>query len=138
MVRLLNVLAIAALVGSAIYAYSIKYETIFRGEQIVELHQQIKSEQDSIAMLKAEWEHVSRPERIEALADQFLNLQQPALKQIVPIMALPDKPVATLADQPVAPPPDKGAADSKPDAPSQDADSNTPRNPHLAGETTPN
>lgn len=138
MVRLLNVLAIAALVSSAIYAYSIKYETIFRGEQIVRLHQQIKSEQDSIAMLKAEWEHVSRPERIEALADQFLNLQQPALKQIVPITALPDKPDARLAAQSIAPPSAKGA-DGKPDAPSQDEDSNTPRNPHLAGdETTPN
>lgn len=128
MVRLLNVLAIAALVGSAIYAYSIKYETIFRGEQIVRLHQQIRAEQDSIDMLKAEWEHVSRPERIEALADQFLNLQQPSLKQIVPITALPDKPTAASSDTGVG----------KPDTPSQDVDSNTPRNPHMAGETTPN
>lgn len=91
MVRLLNVLAIATLVGSAIYAYSIKYETIFRAEKIVQLRQQIKSEEDSIAMLRAEWEHVSRPERIEALANQFLSLQQPSLRQIVPIQALPDK-----------------------------------------------
>ena len=29
MVRILNILAIAALIGSAIYAYSIKYDTIF-------------------------------------------------------------------------------------------------------------
>ena len=34
-------------------------------------------------MLRAEWEHVSRPERIEALADKFLDLQQPSLSQIV-------------------------------------------------------
>jgi cell division protein FtsL len=130
MVRLLNVLAIAALVGSAIYAYSIKYETIYRGEQIVRLHQRIRSEQDSIDLLKAEWEHVSRPERIEALADQFLNLQQPSLKQFVPITALPDKPTAAVSDA--------GVSDGKPDAP-QDIDStNTPRNPHMAGETTPN
>jgi cell division protein FtsL len=127
MVRLLNVLAIAALVGSAIYAYSIKYETIFRGEQIVELRQQIKTEEDSIAILKAEWEHVSRPERIEALANQFLTLEQPALRQIVPITALPDK-AATVA-----------AATAKPDAtdPNLDDSADTPRNPHVAGETTP-
>jgi cell division protein FtsL len=125
MVRLLNVLAIAALVGSAIYAYSIKYETIFRGEQIVELRQQIRSEQDSIGMLKAEWEHVSRPERIEALANQFLTLQQPSLQQIVPVSALPDK-VATVA-----------ATANKPDAPVDESEdfSSTPRNPHMAGET---
>jgi cell division protein FtsL len=125
MVRLLNVLAIAALVGSAIYAYSIKYETIFRGEQIVELRQQIRSEEDSIAVLKAEWEHVSRPERIQALADQFLTLQQPSLKQIVPISALPDKAAAVAAATP------------KPDATDPDDSADTPRNPHMAGETTP-
>jgi cell division protein FtsL len=127
MVRLLNVLAIAALVGSAIYAYSIKYETIFRGEQIVQLRQQIKSQQDSIAMLKAKWEHVSRPERIEALANQFLTLQQPSLRQIVPITALPDK-AANV-----------GAVTAKPNVPeSETTDEDTPRNPHMAGETTPN
>ncbi|MGC2394096.1 MAG: hypothetical protein WA465_10385, partial [Methylovirgula sp.] len=133
MVRLLNVLAIAALVGSAIYAYSIKYETIFRGEQIVELRQQIKSQQDSIALLKAEWEHVSRPERIEALAIQFLTLQQPSLRQIVPITELPDK-AATVAAATAKPDMLAPAPESDPTADSTD----TPRNPHMAGETTPN
>jgi cell division protein FtsL len=120
MVRFLNVLAIAALVGSALYAYSIKYETIFRAEEIVQLHQQIKSEDDSIAMLKAEWEHVSRPERIEALADQFLDLQQPSLRQIVPIAALPEKGANGMAK-----PPD--SADQ----------THTPRDPNVGAETTP-
>jgi cell division protein FtsL len=124
MVRLLNLLAIATLVGSAIYAYSIKYETIFRAEEIVQLHQKIKSEEDSISMLRAEWEHVSRPERIEALADQFLDLQQPSLRQIVPIEALPDKAkdVATAA---------------KADAPALADPTNTPPDPNAAT-TTPN
>lgn len=100
MIRFLNVLAIAALVGSAIYAYTIKYETIFRAEEIVQLRQQIKSEQDSIDTLRAEWEHVSRPERIQALADQFLDLQQPSLRQIVPIESLPEKSAQDGASKP--------------------------------------
>ncbi|HLH10663.1 MAG TPA: hypothetical protein VKV77_02155 [Methylovirgula sp.] len=129
MVRLLNVLAIVGLVGSAIYAYSIKYETIFRGEKIVQLRQQIRAEQDAIAMLKAEWEHVSRPERIEALSDQFLAVQEPTLKQVMPPEALPAKPAAlppdttaigSLADKPALPPADTSA---------------TPRNPHAAGQS---
>jgi cell division protein FtsL len=122
MVRFLNVLAIAALVGSAIYAYSIKYETIFRAEEIVQLHQQIKSEEDSIAMLRAEWEHVSRPERVEALADKFLNLQQPSLRQIVPIGALPDKKETTGVQ------PDSSGS---PDA------TNTPQDTNTGVQTTP-
>ncbi|HTV31709.1 MAG TPA: hypothetical protein VME69_01180 [Methylocella sp.] len=91
MVRLLNILAIAALIGSAIYAYSIKYETIFHAETIVKLQHEIKREQDQIGMLRAEWAHLIRPERIQALADKFLDLQPLALGQIVKPEALPGK-----------------------------------------------
>ena len=33
--RLLHVIAIAALIGSAAYVYSVKYQTIYASEQIV-------------------------------------------------------------------------------------------------------
>lgn len=91
MIRFLNVVAVAFLVGSAIFAYSVKYKTMFRAEKIVQLHEKLQKENDEIGMLRAEWEHVSRPERIESLAGQFLKLQTPALTQIVPAGALPDK-----------------------------------------------
>ncbi len=91
MVRLLNLFAILALVGSAIYAYSIKYETIFHAEKIAELKHQIKAEQDSIGTLKAEWAHVTRPERVRLLSDKLLDLEPLALSQIVGAEALPEK-----------------------------------------------
>lgn len=91
MVRLLNFLAIAALIGSAIYAYTIKYETIFHAEKIVKLKHEIKAEHDQIGMLRAEWAHLTRPERVQALADKFLDLQSIALNQIVSADALPGK-----------------------------------------------
>jgi cell division protein FtsL len=91
MVRLLNILAIACLIGSAIYAYSIKYETIFHSETIAKLEHEIRREQDQINMLRAEWAHLTRPERVQALADKFLDLQPVALSQIVKADALPDK-----------------------------------------------
>jgi cell division protein FtsL len=87
----MNILAIAALIGSAIYAYTIKYETIFHAETIVKLQHEIKSEQDKIGVLRAEWAHLIRPERIQALADKFLDLQTIALTQIVKADALPAK-----------------------------------------------
>jgi cell division protein FtsL len=91
MVRVLNILAIAALIGSAIYAYTIKYETIFHAETIVKLQHEIKLEQDQIATLRAESAHLARPERIQALADRFLDLQSIALNQIVRAEALPGR-----------------------------------------------
>jgi cell division protein FtsL len=91
MIRLLNVAAIAALIGSAIYAYSIKYQTIFYAEEIVHLKHEIRLQKDSIGLLRADFVHLSRPERVSALADRFLNMQEPSLSQIVTIDGLPDK-----------------------------------------------
>jgi cell division protein FtsL len=95
MVRFLNFVAVLALVGSAIYAYSIKYETIFHAERIVKLKHEIKAEQDEIATLRAEWAHLTRPERVQALADKFLDLQPVALRQIVSADAVPEKTART-------------------------------------------
>lgn len=91
MVRFLNILAIASLIGSAIYAYSIKYDTILRAEKIVKLKHEIDGERDEIGILRAEWAHLTRPERIEALSNKFLDLQPSSLAQIVKAEALPDK-----------------------------------------------
>lgn len=93
MLRYLNVLAIALLVGSALYAYSIKYETILFSEQIVKVQHSIDREQDRIGMLRAEWAYLTRPERLQALADKHLDLQQLGVDQIVRSAAqLPDQP----------------------------------------------
>jgi cell division protein FtsL len=95
MVRFLNLLAVLALIGSAIYAYTIKYETIFHAERIVKLKHEIKAEEDQIATLRAEWSHLTRPERIQALADKFLDLQPVSLRQIVSADALPARTAKT-------------------------------------------
>jgi cell division protein FtsL len=89
MVRFLNVLAVAALIGSVIYVYTIKYETIFHAEKIVKLKHEIKAEQDQVGILRAEWAHLTRPERIQALADKLLDLRPIAMNQIVSADALP-------------------------------------------------
>lgn len=91
MLRYLNVLAIVALIGSAVYAYSIKYETILFSEQIVKAQHSIEDERDNIGRLRAEWAHLTRPERIQELADKHLDLQQLSLDQIVKVTDLPDR-----------------------------------------------
>ena len=91
MIRLLNIAAIAALVASAIYAYSIKYQTILRAETVARLKLEIKNEQDAIGILRADWANLTRPERVQALTDKLLPLQPLKLDQIVRLDALPDK-----------------------------------------------
>jgi cell division protein FtsL len=91
MIRVLNILAVLALVGAAIYAYSIKYATVFSAEEIVKLKHEIEKKQDRIGMLRAEWAYLVRPERIQALADKLLDLAPVGLGRIVKAEALPAK-----------------------------------------------
>ena len=91
MFRILNILAVAALIGAAVYAYSIKYSTLYQAEQLSKLKRDLAAETDSIAMLKAEWAHLANPVRIEMLAEKYLGGQTMQLSQIVSASALPEK-----------------------------------------------
>lgn len=92
MLRFLNLVAIAALIGSAVYAYTIKYQTSYRAEQIAKTRIEIKAESDAIAVLRAEWAYMTRPERLQQLADQHLIDFKPLdVKQLIMASALPDK-----------------------------------------------
>ena len=88
--RLLHVIAIAALLASAAYVYSVKYQTIYSAEQIVKTRHQIAKEHDAINLLRAEYAHLTRPDRLQALADKQLDMQPLALTQIVKADDLPD------------------------------------------------
>jgi cell division protein FtsL len=91
MLRFLNIAAILALVGSAIYAYSIKYQTSYRAEQIVKTKLEIKAEHDAIAVLRAEWSFMTRPERLQQLADRYLDLQPLTADKIETARGLPER-----------------------------------------------
>lgn len=92
MLRLLNILAVAALISSAVYAYTIKYQTAYRLEQITKTKLEIKAERDAIAVLRAEWAYMTRPERLQPLADKYLPELKPLqVSQLVPATALPQK-----------------------------------------------
>ena len=93
--RYFNVLAVIALVGSAGYAYSIKYETILYSERLKKSRNANNVLRDQIGILRAEWAHVTRPGNIQALADRHLDLQQLDLMQIGTIVELPAKPPRT-------------------------------------------
>ncbi|MGX1785699.1 cell division protein FtsL [Bosea sp. NPDC055332] len=91
MIKLLHVIAIGALVSSALYAYSIKYETTLQAEQLQKLKAKAQREREAIAVLKAEWQFLNRPERLQALADKHLDLQPLTTAQIVRLSDIPNR-----------------------------------------------
>ncbi len=91
MVRWLNAVAILALLGSAAYAYSIKYETARYFAEIVRTQHAIQREKDTIGMLKADYAWLSRPGRVQALADRHLDLQNYSIDQAAKPGDLPER-----------------------------------------------
>jgi cell division protein FtsL len=90
-IKLLHIIAIGALVSSALYAYSIKYETTLQAEQLQKLKAKAQREREAIAVLKAEWQFLNRPERLQALADKHLDLQMLQTNQIVRLSDIPNR-----------------------------------------------
>jgi cell division protein FtsL len=138
MLRFLNIAAIAALVGSAVYAYSIKYQTSYRAEQIAKTNLEITAERDAIAVLRAEWAYMTRPERLQPIADKYLaDLKPLQVTQLVPAQSLPqragriDSIGAKLseigASLPATPPAAPGATTTTPKTEAAKTKSATPR-----------
>ncbi len=89
MIKLLHVVAIGALVSSALYAYTIKYETTLEAEQLQKIRMKAQRERDAIAVLKAEWQYLNRPDRVQALAERHLDLQSFSVTQVVRASDIP-------------------------------------------------
>ena len=83
MLRFVNISMILGLVVLATVIYQVKYEARSLDEKIVKLQRQIEAERDSLAVARAEWSLLNRPERIERLAEKYLELQPAHPQQIV-------------------------------------------------------
>lgn len=81
MLRFLNIGVLTLLVSAAAWAYQTKYDTIYFAEQVKKLEAKVEKERDQIAILKAEWQLLNRPGRMEQLAEQYA----PDLKPIKPV-----------------------------------------------------
>lgn len=92
MIRLLHIIAITALIASAGYAYSIKYEALSFAEQLAKLKNKVQKERDIIAVLRAEWQLLNRPDRLQAAADRHLDLQVMQIRQLARLSELPNRP----------------------------------------------
>lgn len=95
MMRLLHMVAISGLIGSAAYVYTIKYETLFYAEELTKLRQKIAREADAIAVAKAEYALLTRPDRLQRMVDLHLDLKTVHVGQMARLSDLPNRPPKT-------------------------------------------
>ena len=89
MIRLLNVLALIAVISSATWAYSVKYETILVAEKLRKREAELTRERDAVAILQAEWHLLNRPERLQSLAKPEAGMQSVSARQVARPVDIP-------------------------------------------------
>lgn len=92
MMRLLNILVIAALVLAAADVYKIKFKSTRQAQRVAKLRMEIRRENDAIAALRAEWSKLDNPARIQALARRHLPLKPVEGHQFDRLDQLPERP----------------------------------------------
>jgi hypothetical protein len=93
LLRLFHIVVLAALVLAAADVYKIKYESTQQAERVAKLRNDIRREQDTIALLRAERAKVERPERIQTLVQRHLKLKPLEGHQLDALDRLPERPV---------------------------------------------
>ncbi len=94
MMRLINILVIAALIVAAAAVYKIKFDSTLQAEKAAKLHTELRRERNAIARLRAEWAKLDTPSRIQRLADRYLTLQPVKPTQFDNFNDLPPRPPA--------------------------------------------
>ncbi len=100
--RVLNLIVIAALVLAAAYVYRIKFDSTVQAARLAKIRNQVRHERDTIAALRAEWGELDNPIRIEALAKRLLRLKPIAPTQFDSLDHLPVRPPQSDSKDPIA------------------------------------
>jgi cell division protein FtsL len=91
MLRFVNICLVLGLVALAYVIYQVKYEARALDEEIASLGKQIDEERDALAVLRAEWSLLNRPERVERLAQTYLKLAPAQPRQLVTVDTVSDR-----------------------------------------------
>jgi hypothetical protein len=95
--RVLNLLVIGVLVLAAAYLYRIKFDATVQAERLAKLRGELRHERDKVAALRAQWEQLDNPARIEALAKRLLPLRPIAPTQFDGLDRLRERPAQDVA-----------------------------------------
>lgn len=135
---------LGVVVGCATFLFSTSQKVQQAEDHLAALRADLAQERQSARVLRAEWDYLNRPDRLEALARQYLDLQPPAsdalLASLDDLKVLPEEdPPApaekigvrpgsrvAVADAPLIPPPIVARANPAPAPVSSPAPASTP------------
>jgi len=92
MIRIVNLIAVMAVILTSFTLYRVKYEASADAARVADLRADIAAEKDALAVLKAEWSHLNQPTRVQELSSRYLELKPMDVHQIVTLQDLPQRP----------------------------------------------
>ncbi len=75
---------LALLIGFILF--KVKYEVVEIEHQLADITRQIEQEKGNIHILKAEWSHLNEPQRLQKLAEKYLDIMPMKTEQISAIV----------------------------------------------------
>ncbi|MEM8876410.1 MAG: hypothetical protein AAGD23_00920 [Pseudomonadota bacterium] len=90
--RIIGLSVMVIMVVAAVSLYGFKHEAQDRRAHIADLRVDIAEEREKIALAEAEWTTLNDPARIQALAEQFLELEPMAPDQTIAMSEVPMRP----------------------------------------------
>ena len=75
MFKLFNAALVCAVLISAFFLYSLEHSTRALERNIAKTEKQIIDEHERISLLNAEWASLTKPERLQKIAEEQLHLQ---------------------------------------------------------------
>lgn len=88
MLRLLNVLLVIGVLASGFGLYTLEHRTRSVEREIARVNAGVESEYEFIGLLNAEWSMLTRPQRLEQLARNHLDLGPVLPDQLVEVHGL--------------------------------------------------
>ncbi len=85
MQRSTSIFFILALFGGFLL-FKVKYEVVDIEQKLTQTEQQIIREKETIHILKAEWSHLNEPQRLQKLAEKYLDIVPLKTEQIVAVV----------------------------------------------------
>lgn len=86
MQRSASVFFLLALFGGFLL-FKVKYEVVEIEQKLAQTEQQIAREKETIHILKAEWSHLNEPQRLQKLAEKYLDIVPMKTEQIAAVVS---------------------------------------------------
>lgn len=83
MLRIVNAILVCGLLGVAFWLYQLEYKARVAEDQIAAIKREMQGEYEAIRLLRAEWAHLTRPQRIQELAVKHLTLSSLKPEQVI-------------------------------------------------------